>query len=139
MTSSSLTTFTDGLVQLRRALADADPFVATAEPAAFSDALRSVAGAVASAPEPERARYLLRALDEAIAAIEVAAQLADELHEEIEASETREAEPDALHMAYTRFAESQPCYQALYHYRNAVAEGLRGADDAGQGTDTSEK
>jgi hypothetical protein len=28
-------------------------------------------------------------------------------------------------MAYTCFTESQPNYQALYHYRNAVADQLR--------------
>ncbi len=129
MSTASLTSFSDGLAQLRRALADADPFAAHDEPAAFAEALRHVTDTVAEASPTEQSRYLLRALDDAIAALEVAARLADGLHGALPAAAPGDgAAPsaaEALFMAYTRFTESQPNYQALYHYRNAVADQLR--------------
>ncbi len=129
MSTPEEATFAGGLIQLRRALAGADPFAVQDEPAAFSEALRQVTGALAEAPAVERSRYLLRALDDAIAAVEVASRLADELQASLSASAQTDAATqspaDALRIAYTRFAEAQPHFQALYHYRNAVADALQ--------------
>ena len=133
MSTAALGGFSAGLVELRRALADADPFAAHDEPAAFTEALHRVTSSVAEAPMAERSRYLLRALDDAIAAIEVASRLADELHGGLPVVSPSVAPVDgaapsaaeALYMAYTRFNESQPNYQALYHYRNVVADQVR--------------
>ena len=118
----SLTTFADSLTSLRQALADADPLAASAQTQLFSAAAETVAAAFASVPAEMRQRFLLRALDDVIAAVEVAARLADELHLPAEAAE---GEADALQLAYRAFAESQTTYQALYHYRNTLATRLR--------------
>ena len=99
-------------------------------------------------PEAERPRYLLRALDEAIGAIEAAALLAQALLGPSAASTDEENEEDgraALRTAYLRFHESQPAYQALYHMRNALAlrervearalpDNERGTQEPGKGT-----
>jgi hypothetical protein len=131
MSDAALAGFSDGLIQLRRALAESDPFAAHDEPAAFATALARVRDAAAGASAEEQSRYLLRALDDAIAALEVASRLADELHGAPPAVAPGDgAAPtpaEALRMAYTRFTESQPNYQALYHYRNAVADQVRAA------------
>jgi hypothetical protein len=85
-----------------------------------------VAAAFADAQGAQKGAYLLRALDDAIAALEVAARLADEYH-----GTARGATPpdtaDPLYSLYAEFAESQPALQALYHYRNALVARLRGA------------
>lgn len=117
--------FTEQMAQLRQALAAADP--QTAGPASLP-AAQVVAGTFASAPEAERLRFLLRALDDAIATQEIAARLADELHgagilEFARAPQDGEADP--LHAAYQAYAESQPAFAALYQYRNALALRLR--------------
>ncbi len=125
MGNVSLTTFTDSLAQLRQALADADPLAASPQAVLFSATAEKVASAFASAPEASRQRFLLRALDDAIAAIEVAARLADELHGLAEPGPALEGEPDALQRAYRAFTESQTTYQALYQYRNVLAAALR--------------
>jgi hypothetical protein len=118
--------FTENLALLRQALADADPLAAEvpATPIAGAD----LAAAFASATGEDRARLLLRALDEAIVALEVAARLADELHGGGTGETVRE--PDATaddppRSAYRVFLESQPEWQTLYHYRNALAAQLR--------------
>jgi hypothetical protein len=141
MSTAALASFSDGLAHLRRTLADADPFAAHDEPAAFAEALRRVTGAVAeAAPAGEQSRYLLRALDDAVAALEVAARLADELYGALPVAVApgdgaTPSAAEALRMAYTRFVESQPLYQALYHYRNAVADQLRAASSSPSATD----
>lgn len=125
--TASIETFTESLLQLRQALADADPLAESAGPSDFAAAADRVTDAFATAPAGARLRYLLRALDDAVAAVEVAARLADDLYA-VDAegrSVTADAEIDGLRYAYNRFAESQPAYQALYHLRNAVAERLR--------------
>jgi hypothetical protein len=121
----SLTTFTDSLTLLRQALADADPLAALAPTESFSATAETVAAAFASAPNETRQRFLLRALDDAIAAIEVAARLTDELHLPAETGEAAGGEADALQIAYRAFAESQTTYQALYQYRNVLATRLK--------------
>lgn len=125
MQSDSPATFTESLAQLRRALADADPLVA-GESAPF-EAAATVAAAFAAAPEGERPRLLLRALDEAIAAIEIAARLADELHGPALRPEAFEEgrQPEALTLAYREFTTSQTAYAPLYAYRNTLAGQLR--------------
>ncbi len=132
------------LVQLRQSLAGADP-LATPTHAAFTAQVQSLAGAFEDAPHAKRQVLVLRALDEAIAAIELAARLADALHSAHDATcgtptpqqsldavqtgdqdqQTPNAPQDALFTAYRAFTESQPTYQELYHYRNALAERLR--------------
>jgi hypothetical protein len=118
-----VTDFGEQLAALYAALADADP--AAAGPAASTaSAAGGVAAAFADACGAEKERYLLRALDDAIAALEVAARLADEYH-----GTTRETPPDPadpLYSLYAEFAASQPALQALYHYRNALAARLGG-------------
>jgi hypothetical protein len=148
MFDTSLAAFTEGMVQLRRTLADADPFASAPQPDEFTTALRAVAASFTAAPEAERPRYLLRALDEAIGALEAAALLAEALLG-LEAmstgAENEQGERDALRTAYLRFRESLPAYQALYHVRNALAEreriegqalpnDARGAQEPGQST-----
>ncbi len=125
--TASIETFAESLLQLRQALAEADPFAEGAVPAEFTALAGRVAGDFGAAPAEARLRYLLRALDDAVAAIEVAARLADELYavDGQGAPIASDAEIDGLRYAYNRFAESQPAYQALYHLRNAVAERLR--------------
>src|SRR5215831_18906007 len=121
MSNVSLTTFSDSLVQLRQALADADPLAALPQAVLFSTTAETVAAAFAAAPNEVRQRFLLRALDDAIAAIEVAARLADELHGPAERGPALEGEAGALQEAYHAFAESQTTYQPLYLYRNLLA------------------
>jgi hypothetical protein len=125
--TASTERFTESLLQLRQALAGADPLAESAGPSDFAAAADRVAGAFAAAPAPARLRYLLRALDDAVAAVEVAARLADDLYTVNAGGDpvSTDAEIDGLRYAYSRFAESQPAYQALYHLRNAVAERLR--------------
>ncbi|HST87283.1 MAG TPA: hypothetical protein VLJ14_02805, partial [Ktedonobacterales bacterium] len=117
MQPDSPATFTESLAQLRRALADADP-LAAADSAPFEAAAATVAAAFTAAPEGERPPLLLRALDEAIAAIEIAARLADELHGPT-------PRPEALVLAYREFTASQTAYAPLYAYRNTLAGQLR--------------
>jgi acyl-coenzyme A thioesterase PaaI-like protein len=121
--------FMESLAQLRRALADADPLTA-GESAPF-EAAETVAAAFTAAPEGERPRLLLHALDEAIAAVEIAARLADELHgPELRPELRPEAfeegrQPKALTLAYREFTASQTAYAPLYAYRNTLAGQLR--------------
>jgi acyl-coenzyme A thioesterase PaaI-like protein len=119
-------TFTESLAQLRRALADADP-QAAGESAPFEAAAEAVAAAFTAAPEGERPRLLLRALDEAIAAVEIAARLADELHGPALRPEAFEEgrQPEALTLAYREFVQSQTVYAPLYAYRNTLAGQMR--------------
>lgn len=121
MQPDSRAAFTESLAQLRRALADADP-LAAAESTPFA-AAETVAAAFTAAPEGERSRLLLRALDEAVAAIEIAARLADELHGPTLRPEAfaEGRQPEALVLAYHEFAQSQTAYAPLYAYRNALA------------------
>ncbi len=139
------------IVQLRQSLADADP-LATPTHAAFIAQVQSLADTFDDASQAQRQALVLRALDEAIAAIELAARLADALHsahdntcdnaatqQSLDAAhagdqseQTSNAAHDALFTAYRAFTESQPTYQELYHYRNALAERLRTTCD---GTD----
>ena len=126
MQPDSPATFTESLAQLRRALAGADPLAATTASAPFA-AAEAVAMAFTAAPEGERPRLLLRALDEAIAAVEIAARLADDLHGptlRLEAFEEGQR-PEALTLAYREFAQSQTAYAPLYAYRNMLAGRLR--------------
>src|SRR5690348_3124021 len=115
-------TFTESLAQLRRALADADT-LAAGESVPFEAAAETVAAAFTAAPEGERPRLLLRALDEAIAAVEIAARLADELHgPELRPEAFEEGrQPEALTLAYREFTSSQTAYAPLYAYRNTLA------------------
>ena len=127
MSGEMIAAFTEQMAQLRQAIADADPLAAGAN---ALPAAQAVAGSFAGAPEAERAGLLLRALDDAIAAQEVAARLADELHragltEPIRAPAEGEADLLPLRAAYQAYVESQPSYQALYQYRNALALRLR--------------
>lgn len=126
MQPDSPATFTKSLAQLRRALADADP-LAAADSAPFEAAAATVAAAFTAAPEGERLPLLLRALDEAIAAIEIASWLADELHGPAPRPEAFAAgrQPEALALAYREFTASQTAYAPLYAYRNTLAGQLR--------------
>lgn len=132
------------LVQLRQSLAGADPLAAPTH-AAFTAQVQSLTDTFEDAPQAERQALVLRALDEAIAAIELAARLADALnsahdntcdnsatqqsldatHAGDQSQQTSNVAQDALFTAYRAFTESQPTYQELYHYRNALAERLR--------------
>lgn len=128
MRNVTLETFTDSLTQLRQALADADPLAAPSG-APFAASAGAVAGAFVRASAHDRARFLLRALDDAIAAVEVSARLADDLHGAGNGAAVAEPPTDTgddpLLAAYRAFAESQPAYAALYQYRNALAASLR--------------
>ncbi len=125
MAMQQVSDFGEQLAALYTALADADPF-ATKPAASAASAAGEVAAAFADAQGEQKGAYLLRALDDAIAALEVAARLADEYH-----GTARGATPpdtaDPLYSLYAEFAESQPALQALYHYRNALVARLRGA------------
>ncbi len=138
-------TLSDILLQLRQSMAGADSIATCAPelPTALAETLKSI-------PETQRNFVLLHALDEAIAAIELAARLADALtvqhdgtdriptaQQALQAAEsgnlgnqTNSKIEDPLFATYRAFAESQPLYQDLYHYRNALAERLRTARDA---------
>lgn len=121
-----------GLSQLYAALAEADPLTGGV-PIAASAA--GVAAAFAGAPAAERGTYLLRALDECIAMLEVASRLADVYHARdtaTRAGTTDDAAPvrarpaearpaEALRAAYAAFSDAQPAYAPLYHYRNTLA------------------
>lgn len=144
------TTFHEALLQLRQSLASADPLATTARDPFLAQA-QALADTFDTASDTERHALLLRALDEAIAAIELAARLADaanSTHSDPHATpatqqtlavtetgnqseQTSDATQDPLFAAYRAFKESQPMYQELYHYRNALAERLRVAADAG--------
>lgn len=124
------TDFAESLAHLRQSLADADPLTATVDSAVMENAERAAA-LFSSASEDERTRLLLRALDDAIAAVEIASHLADELHArrhdfgvESVGSERATGDRASLYTAYLAFVESQPQYQALYHYRNVLAAQL---------------
>src|SRR5215469_14227149 len=100
MSTMSLSRFADSLAALRQALADADPLAASPLAVLFSTTAETVASAFAAAPEANRRRFLLRALDDAIAGIEVAARLADELHGTENGRAAAEGEESALQRAY---------------------------------------
>ena len=126
MQPASLATFAANLTQLRQALIDADPLAARPEADSVAAAADALAAAFTGASAQDRDRFLLRALDDAIAGIEVAAHLADALHGPALLPDTAPASlAESLHDAYHAFAGSQPTYQALYHYRNALAAQLR--------------
>ncbi|MGZ3600689.1 MAG: hypothetical protein ACXVCO_17885 [Ktedonobacterales bacterium] len=126
------------LLQLRQSMAGADSFaISTLESSTVLPA------ALDSLPEAQRPALLLHALDDAIGAIELAARLADALNspateasdfpltpQPLDATETgsqtSNVTEDLLFAAYRAFTESQPMYQDLYHYRNALAERLAG-------------
>lgn len=131
MQHTTYTDFAENLSHLRQALVDADPLTLAPESPVETHAER-VEGLFSRASEDERSRMLLRALDDAIAAIEIAAQLTDELHArrrdfgaESEAPERMDDERGRLRAAYLAFMESQTQYQALYQYRNVLAAQLR--------------
>lgn len=145
------TTVYDTLLQLRQSLADADPLaIPNNDPRAAH--IQALTDAFEEASPAERQALLLRALDEAIAAIEIAARLADAMngihagesdnaaHQTLDAGQTgsyseqaTDSQRDPLVSAYRAFAESQPTYQELYHYRNALAERLRATRASGDG------
>lgn len=131
--------FGERLALLRLALGEGDPLAAP-EPLATlreSDAARAaeaLAAAFHAAPVERRAAYLLRALDDAIVAIDLSAQLADEFTLTPGGPLAPERRPDPADLddhgdplfdAYQAFAASQPTWQALYQYRNALAARLR--------------
>jgi hypothetical protein len=125
MHASDETAFATSLTQLYYALADADTLVTPIPPVvAQGEALQARFLAFSG---DERAHFLLRALDEAIAAIEVAAGLAETYHgAAAPASQGGEGvAEDPLASSYAAFVASQPFYQSLYHYRNALAALLR--------------
>ncbi len=135
--SSRMSPFGEGLLSLYDVLAGADPLgvVRNVDVAHGADGL--LAAFEAAAPE-DRGRWLLRALDEAIAAFEVAARLTDEYTGvpttgPLTAPPTRTADP--LAEAYDDFVASQPGFQALYHYRNALAARLSGTFAPSDATD----
>ena len=116
------------LSQLYGALADADPLAAAPLPVA--DGAHDITEAFAAAEGQLRARLLLRALDEAIAGLEVAATLADAYAAPTPARPPNDHAEDwsasePLAATYAAFIASQPAYQGLYHYRNALAAALR--------------
>jgi hypothetical protein len=126
------------LLQLRQSMTGGDSLaVTTHEPSA------ALGATLDSLPEGQRDALLLHALDDAIGAIELAARLADALNRPatevsdfplalppLDATETgdrtSDLTEDPLFAAYRTFAESQPMYQDLYHYRNALAGRLAG-------------
>jgi hypothetical protein len=126
MQPASLATFAADLTQLRQALIDADPLAARPEVDSVAAAADALAAAFTGASTQDRDRFLLRALDDAIAGIEVAAHLADALHGPALLPDTAAASlAEPLRDAYRAFADSQPTYQVLYHYRNALAAQLQ--------------
>lgn len=130
------------LLQLRQSMAGVDSSATATPSAALAKTLDSI-------PETQRNALLLHTLDEAIAAIELAAYLADALaaqHNTADSIPTAKQALDAMEQggknnrasdvvedplfaAYLAFTESQPTYQDLYHYRNALAERLRIASE----------
>lgn len=131
MRRTTFTDFAESLSHLREALVDADSLTLAPAGSVETRAER-VEGLFSEASDEERSRLLLRALDDAIAAIEIAAQLTDELHArrhdlgaESDAPEQLDDERARLRGAYLAFMESQTQYQALYQYRNVLAAQLR--------------
>lgn len=131
MQHTTSTDFAESLTHLRQALVDADPLTLAPEGSVETYAER-VEGLFSGASDDERSRLLLRALDDAIASLEIAAQLTDELHAgrhdfgaESETPEQMDDERSRLRSAYLAFMESQTQYQALYQYRNVLAAHLR--------------
>lgn len=131
MQHTTYTDFAESLSHLRAALVDADPLTVAPEGVVEAHAER-VEGLFSGASEADRSRLLLRALDDTIAAVEIAARLADELHArrhdlgaETETPEQMDDERSQLRAAYLAFMESQTQYQALYQYRNVLAAQLR--------------
>jgi hypothetical protein len=124
MDSTAESALTTTLGQLYAALADADPLAAPPWP--VTSGVRAVVDAFQTAESEQQARMLLRALDEAIAALEVAAALAEAHARRSAAPEVAAGGEDGpLAATYAAFAASQSTYQALYHYRNALAAHLR--------------
>jgi hypothetical protein len=123
MDSSGESSLTTTLSQLYAAFADADPLAAPPSPAGMG--ARALAAGFEAAGDEGRAQVLLRVLDDAIAAVEVAAMLAEAYARGsgVPAS-AADAGGDALAATYTAFVVTQPAYQALYHYRNALAARL---------------
>ena len=144
------TTLYETLVQLRQTVANSDPLALPANDPCSAH-IQALTEAFEAASPAKRQSLLLRALDEAIAAIEIAARLADAMNGTptgasghtagqqpldvvqtgSHSQQTTDAAQDPLFAAYHAFAESQPTYQELYHYRNALAEQLRTARDDG--------
>lgn len=131
MQHTTYTDFTESLTHLRQALVDADPLTLAPAGSVETHAER-VEGLFSGASEDERSRLLLRALDDAIASLEIAAQLTDELHAsrhdlgaQSDAPDQMDDERGRLRSAYLAFMESQTQYQALYQYRNVLAAQLR--------------
>jgi len=122
MTDQEVETFSANLYRLRQSIAGADP-LAPVDDAAFAEAA-GVERHFAQAEPAVRGRLLLRALDDAISAFEVAAQLAEREHGAAESANARGDLPEALRDAYLAFRDGQPAFQSLYHYRNALAASL---------------
>lgn len=119
-------TFDPGLLGLYELLANADPLAAAREAGAASGA-GGLLTAFGQAQREQRGRWLLRALDEAIAALEVAAQLADDYagvptYGPLSAPPPNDTTP--LGEAYSAFVAAQPEFQSLYLYRNVLARQL---------------
>lgn len=131
--------FGERLALLRLALGEGDPLAAPEPlaPTGETEAARAadaLAAAFHAAPAARRAAYLLRALDDAIVALDLSAQLADEfsltpgqplIPQPTQNPAELDEPDDPLFDAYLAFAASQPTWQALYQYRNALAERLR--------------
>jgi hypothetical protein len=124
MDSGAEAALTTSLNELYATLADADPLAAP--PPFVVTGARALAETFEAAGDEGRARVLLRALDEAIAAVEIASMMAEVYTRPgdapISAADVRD---DALATAYAAFAASQSAYQSLYHYRNALAARLQ--------------
>src|SRR5215470_11774625 len=110
MEQQRVSDFGERLAALYTALSEADPFAAGPSTAA-AGAAEQVASAFAGAQGAQKASYLLRALDDAIVALEVAARLADEYHGTASGT-TPPDTSDPLYGLYDAFAKSQPGLQA---------------------------
>ena len=122
MAMEQVSDFGEQLAALYTALADADP-VAAKPVASAATAAEKVAAAFTDAQGTEKGRYLLRALDDAIAALEVAARLADEYHGTASGT-TPPDTADPLYSLYADFTAMQPNLLTLCHYRNALVARL---------------
>ena len=132
MKQVSLAAFSDSLAELRREIAGAD---AAAEQSSVVDAsATAVRIAFASATPRNQLRYLLRALDDAISALEIAGHLGEALHGVPAAADSAS---DPLVDAYREFAESQEQLAVLYRYRNAVSASLRRVPARARATKTA--
>src|SRR5579885_929503 len=100
MAMEQVSDFGEQLAALYTALADADP-VAARPTATAATAAEKVATAFTDAQGAEKGRYLLRALDDAIAALEVAARLADEYH----GTASGTTPPDTADPLYSLYAD----------------------------------